>query len=61
MNLPPPQPCQAEFQKILNVEERMPRGDSSPPALHHRAKTTLSEDGVVTLQRTPFLRGESAG
>ncbi len=25
----------------------------------HRAKTTLSEDGVVTLQGIPFLRGES--
>jgi hypothetical protein len=37
----------------------MSRGDSSPPALHHCAKTTLSEDGVVTLQGTPFLRGES--
>ena len=25
----------------------------------HRAKTTLSEDGVVTLQGIPFLCGES--
>jgi hypothetical protein len=37
----------------------MSLGDSSSPALHHCAKTTLSEDGVVTLQGTPFLRGES--
>lgn len=25
----------------------------------HHTKTTLSEDGVVTLQGIPFLRGES--
>ena len=37
----------------------MSREDLSPPALPHCAKTTLSDDGVVTLQGTPFLRGES--
>ena len=25
----------------------------------HRAETTLSEDGVITLRDIPFLRGES--
>ena len=25
----------------------------------HRAETTLSEDGVITLRDTPFRRGES--
>ena len=31
----------------------------SPAMQAHRAETTLSEDGVITLRDIPFLRGES--
>ena len=39
----------APYPKLLYV----------PPMQAHRAETTLSEDGVITLRNIPFRRGES--